>query len=84
MRKYIRPLIGVLLFFFGLVFMFIPMIPLGYLLLAAGAVVLAPFAPPVQHFLDWWERKDSSGRVGRVRQRVDARMRELEGRTERS
>jgi uncharacterized membrane protein YbaN (DUF454 family) len=71
MRRYIRPIIGGLLFLIGVVFMFLPMIPLGYLVLGASAVVLAPLSPPFRHLLRWLEERDSSGRVETVEKKIN-------------
>jgi uncharacterized membrane protein YbaN (DUF454 family) len=80
MRRYIRPIIGGSLFLLGVVFMFLPMIPLGYLLLGAAAVVLAPLSPPFRHLLQWLEERDRSGRVKSVEKKVNRTVDRLEKR----
>ena len=64
--KYIRLLIGLFVFILGAVFMFVPFIPLGYLLLASGLFLMAYETPCFKKLIDKLKSKDDKNRIEKV------------------
>ena len=73
-KKYIRPVLGLLIFVLGAVFLLIPFIPLGYILLLIGAFFLAPVVPFLRRLLNRLKKKDSKHRV----ERAEGKMNQVE------
>ena len=69
-KKNLRYIVGGLVLLFGAVFMFIPFIPLGYILLAAGAFLLAPTVPFLRKVLKYIEKKDKKNRVKKLEDKI--------------
>ena len=69
-KKYIRPVAATILMVLGIVFLFFPFIPLGYIFMFAALLLLAPYLPPVRRFLDYLRRKDNKDRVGEVEEKI--------------
>lgn len=70
-RKHLRSIIGIVVLLFGIVFMFIPFIPLGYILLAVGAYLLAPWLPFMRKLLRYLKKKDKRDRIEKTEEKVD-------------
>ena len=70
-KKNLRYIVGSFSLLFGLVFMLIPFIPLGYIMLAVGAFLLAPVIPFLRKLVKYIERKDKSNRVKKIREKVN-------------
>lgn len=68
--RYIRPVIGAILLLIGLVSMFLPFLPLGYLFSLAGLVLLASRIPILQRLLSYLEKKDKKGKVKEVNEKI--------------
>lgn len=66
MYKYFRIIIGIICFLAGIGFFFVPFLPIGYILLFVGAVLLAPEIPLFSRFFKWLETKDESGRLKKI------------------
>lgn len=71
MRKNLRLIIGIIVLVAGGVFMIIPFIPLGYILLFIGAFLLAPKVPFLRKFMNWLKKKDKSGKLEKAEDKVD-------------
>jgi UPF0716 family protein affecting phage T7 exclusion len=67
----LRYIIGGIILFLGAIFMFVPFIPLGYLFLAIGALLLAPVIPALRKLLNWVEKKDKTNKIEKVEEKVD-------------
>ena len=64
-------MLGILVLIAGLVFMLIPFIPLGYILVLAGALFLAPVIPPVGRLMNKLKRTDRKNRIGKAEQEMN-------------
>ncbi len=62
-KKYIRPVIGIFILLLGSVFLLIPFIPLGYILLIIGALYLAPIFPFMRRIISKIKKWDHKNRV---------------------
>lgn len=69
--KIIRIIFGSLIFLLGVVFMFLPFIPLGYLFIFIGLFFLSPIIPHIRKLLNLIERKDKKGRIRKARDKSD-------------
>jgi putative Mn2+ efflux pump MntP len=70
-KNNLRYIAGALIILLGLVFMMIPFIPLGYILLAVGAFLYTPLIPPLKKFVKFLEKKDDSNKVEKAEEKVD-------------
>ncbi len=70
-KKYIRPVTGLIIFVAGIVLMLIPFIPAGYILIIAGAFLLAPEIPFMKRFLGKLKKWDHSHRIEKAEQKVN-------------
>lgn len=70
-KKYIRLIAGTLILILGIVFMLFPFIPLGYLFVIAGVLLLAYEIPFLQKPLNKLKRKDKKGRVQKVEKKIN-------------
>ena len=70
-KKYIRLVAGILILLLGGVFMLIPFIPLGYVLVFAGLFLLARYIPFLQKMVDKLKKKDQKGRVEKVEKKIN-------------
>jgi|GEM_PF-2526735 len=68
--KYVRPVIGSLCILFGIVFMAVPFIPLGYILLFGGLFLLTPYIPGADKLLNKIKSKDKKNRVENAQNHV--------------
>lgn len=80
MRRYFRPALGTCCCVAGVMFMCIPGIPLGMLLVSLGALALAPYVPAMARLSHWLMRRDRSGRLRQVHQRAEAAFARWENR----
>ena len=67
----IRITLGIIIILGGVVFLAIPFIPLGYVLILIGLFFISPVVPVLRRWLGRLERKDRKGRVRRARRRAD-------------
>jgi hypothetical protein len=75
---YIRWTAGLILLVLGIAFLFIPFIPLGYIMLLASIVVVGPQLPYYDKAIDWLAKKDKSNKV-RI---LERKLRMLENKME--
>lgn len=66
-----RTVYGILCLLFGLIFVMLPFIPLGWALLFAGAFLLARKIPLFRRFLEWLKRKDKKGTFKKVERKIN-------------
>ena len=64
----------------GIVFMLIPFIPIGYILIITGAFFLAPSVPFIGRMLDKLKKKDKKNRVEKAEHKFD----KIEGKIDRT
>jgi len=69
--KYIRIGLAVLLLALGAVFMLIPVIPLGYILLFAGLFLLVPYIPFLNKWLSFLKKKDHKNRINKAEEKIN-------------
>lgn len=69
--KHSRTIYGTISLLLGAGFFVIPMLPIGYIFLFAGSLLLAPRIPLFQKFMTWLKKKDKKGRLEKVEQNVD-------------
>lgn len=62
-RKYIEIGIAILCVLLGLVFMFIPFIPLGYIMIIGGGILLTSKIPQLRKIIQKIKKRDKKGRV---------------------
>lgn len=70
-RKYIRLVAGIIVLMLGIVFMLIPFIPLGYLFVFAGLLLLANYVPFLRKILVKIKKKDKKGLVEKAEKEID-------------
>ncbi|HTO34827.1 MAG TPA: hypothetical protein VFC92_02895 [Bacteroidales bacterium] len=70
-KKYIRLVAGILILLLGGVFMLIPFIPLGYVLVFAGLFLLAQYVPFLRKLVDKLKKKDKKGRIEKVEKKIN-------------
>ncbi len=68
--KHVRPVVGGLCILFGIVFMAVPFIPLGYILLFGGLFLLTPYIPGADKLLNKIKKKDKKNRVEYAQDKV--------------
>jgi uncharacterized membrane protein len=71
LRKNLRYVFGFVALVAGTAFMFIPFIPLGYMLLAVGAFLLYPLVPVLRRLVEYFEKKDKSNTVRKIENKVN-------------
>jgi hypothetical protein len=57
MKKFIIPGIATIIFIAGLISMMLPFIPLGWILIALAALLLAPYLKSMRKFIGWLVKK---------------------------
>ena len=82
MRKFIIPTISFFIFIAGLVCLAIPFIPIGWLLIALTALLMAPYLKFMRRFIGWLVKMDKSGFVEKAGEKA-AKLYEWAGDTER-
>ncbi len=70
-KKYIRLVAGIIILLLGGVFMLIPFIPLGYVLVFAGLFLLSHYVPFLRKLVDKLKKKDQKGRIEKVEKKID-------------
>lgn len=70
-KKYLRPVAGIIFLAAGAVFILIPFIPLGYILIFAGLFLLASYLPFVRKWIQKIKMKDDKGRVEKVEKEIE-------------
>lgn len=70
--KTIRLVAAIVSLVLGSVFMLIPFIPLGYILLFVGVYLLIPFIPKLDKLNEKIKKKDKSDRLDKTEDKVDA------------
>lgn len=70
-KKYIRLVAGIIILMLGAVFMLVPFIPLGYVFIIAGLLLLASYIPPLKRLIDKIRKKDDKNRVEKVEKKLD-------------
>ena len=72
----IRYLIGGLVFLLGILFMFVPFIPLGYVCLGIGAFLLSPAIPALKRLIKFVKKKDPTNKVKKMEEKTDEFIKE--------
>lgn len=70
LKKYIRLIIGIITALLGIVFMFIPFLPFGYLLLFISAFFLASYIPILKKFMSFLREKDKKGYIKKAEEKI--------------
>ncbi len=70
-KKYIRPVAGIVFLVLGSVFMLIPFIPLGYVMIFGGLFLLAFQLPFLQKWVNKIKHKDKKGRVDNMEKGIE-------------
>ncbi|MFW5879952.1 MAG: hypothetical protein ACOCUV_03930 [bacterium] len=70
-KKYIRPVAGIIFLVLGSVFMLIPFIPLGYIMIFIGLFLMAAQLPFLRKWIRKLKRKDEKGRVENVEKGIE-------------
>ncbi len=70
-KKYIRPVAGIIFLAMGSVFMLIPFIPLGYIMIFIGLFLLAAQLPFLRKWIKKLKHKDDKGRVEKVENGIE-------------
>ena len=70
-KKYIRPVVGAVILLLGLIFMFVPFIPLGYIFLFGGLFLLSTVVPVFKKWLKKAQSKDKKNRIKKVQDVVN-------------
>lgn len=68
---YLRYVLGILIGLLGVVFMFIPFIPIGYLLIFAALFILSPKIPFLRKYVRFLKRKDKDGRLNKLEKKIN-------------
>jgi hypothetical protein len=76
-KKFIRPVIGIIILILGGVFMLVPFIPLGYIFLFGGLFLLSTKIPIFKKWLDKAKSKDKKGKIEKVEKIVDEKEEQL-------
>jgi hypothetical protein len=76
-KKYIRPVIGIIILILGGIFMMVPFIPLGYIFLFGGLFLLSTKIPLFKKWLDKAKAKDDKGRIEKVEKKVNEKEEQL-------
>jgi uncharacterized membrane protein YbaN (DUF454 family) len=69
-KKYIRLILGILTALFGIVFLFIPFLPFGYLFLFISAFFLSSYIPFMKKFKNFLSKKDKKGYIKRIEEKI--------------
>ena len=78
-KKYIRPVIGLILIITGSVFLLIPFIPLGYVMLITGAFFLAPVIPVLGRAIDKLKVHDDKNRIKKAESEMNKVEEKVDG-----
>jgi hypothetical protein len=62
-KKLIIPAIATVIFIIGLVFLLLPFIPLGWLMITLSALLLSPYIKVMRRFIGWLSTLDKTGFV---------------------
>lgn len=62
---------GTFILLLGLIFMFVPFIPLGYIFLAAALIILSYELPPVRRLLDRLKKNGNGDKIEKIEAEVD-------------
>jgi hypothetical protein len=62
---------GIIIVIFGAVFMMVPFIPLGYVFLIAGLMLLTSYIPPLKRLIEKFREKDDKNRVEKVEKKIN-------------
>ncbi|MEQ8472380.1 MAG: hypothetical protein RIC35_14400 [Marinoscillum sp.] len=70
-RSYIRYILGGICAIGGILFMFIPFIPLGYILIFAALLLLAPKIPFLKKYIKKLKKRDNKGHLQRIEEQIN-------------
>jgi drug/metabolite transporter (DMT)-like permease len=70
LKNYIRLIIGIITALLGIVFLFIPFLPFGYLLLFVSAFFLASYIPILKKFMSFLRKKDRKGYIKKAEEKI--------------
>lgn len=70
-KSYIQYAIGTLVGVAGIAFMFIPFIPVGYLLLFLALFILSPKIPFFKKIIRFLKKKDKKGQINKAEEKIN-------------
>jgi len=70
LKNLLRPVVGIIILILGGIFMFLPFIPLGYILIFSGLFLLSTEIPLFKKWLEKAKTKDEKGRIEKVEKSV--------------
>lgn len=70
-KRFIRPVVGIVILILGGIFMVVPFIPLGYIFVFAGLFLLSSEIPLFKKWLDKAKTKDKKDRIQKVEKAVN-------------
>ncbi len=69
-KNYIRLISGIITALLGMVFLFIPFLPFGFLLLFISAFFLVSYIPFLKKFMGFLQKKDKKGYIKKAEEKV--------------
>jgi drug/metabolite transporter (DMT)-like permease len=69
-KNYIRLIVGIITALLGIVFLFIPFLPFGYLLLFISAFFLARYIPILKRIMSFLRKKDKKGYIQKAEEKI--------------
>lgn len=66
-----RTVYGIISLILGVALFVVPMLPIGYIFLFTGSLLLAPKIPLFRKFMEWLKTKDKKGRLEKVEKKID-------------
>jgi|SRR5690554_4827461 len=69
-QSYIIPLIATGTFILGIICLFLPFLPFGWLLMFMTALLITPYFSPIKKLLTWIIEKDKTGTFDKARKKV--------------
>jgi hypothetical protein len=70
-KNFLRPFFGGIILFLGIIFMFVPFIPLGYIFVFGGLFLLSTEIPIFKNWLDKAKAKDKKNRIDKVEDTIN-------------
>jgi len=70
-KKYVRLVAAIIILALGAVFMVVPFIPLGYIFIFAGLLLLSYYVPPIRKWVNKFKKKDDKNRLDKIENKID-------------
>jgi len=74
-KKHIKLVIALIIIVLGSVFMIIPFIPLGFILLFAGLVLLVPYVPFLNRLINQHKKRNKN----KIVKKIEEKIQQMEG-----